>query len=149
MILCAALVFVTVRPAPAQELSVGQTVYVPAYAHIYHGAKARPFDLAVTLSIRNTDLKQSITLTSVDFYDTDGKLVKVHLIKPEKLPPLATREILVDERDSLGGSGANFIVRWHADQEVNAPIIESVMIGTQSQQGISFRCVGWPVLENH
>jgi hypothetical protein len=75
--------------------------------------------------------------------------VKVHLIKPVRLPPLATHEILVDERDSLGGSGANFIVRWQSDQEVNVPIIESVMIGTQSQQGISFRCVGRPVQENH
>jgi hypothetical protein len=37
------------------KLSDGQTVYVPIYSHIYSGIKARPFDLAATLSIRNTD----------------------------------------------------------------------------------------------
>jgi hypothetical protein len=109
----------------AQDLSTGQTVYVPAYSHIYHGSKSRPFDLAVTLSIRNTDPR----------------------LKPERLGPLATREILVDESDSSGGSGANFVVRWSADKAVNAPIIETVMIGTQGQQGISFRCLGREILE--
>lgn len=133
--------------ASAQELSAGQTVYVPVYSHIYHGAKARPFQLAVTLSIRNTDLKESITLTSVDYYDTLGKLVKVHLIKPERVGPLSTKEILVEENDASGGSGANFVVRWRAEKQVNAPIIEAVMIGSQSQQGISFRCVGRVVQE--
>ncbi|MEF2144862.1 MAG: DUF3124 domain-containing protein [Desulfovibrionaceae bacterium] len=134
-------------PAFAEELSSGQTVYVPAYSHIYHGSKARPFQLAVTLSVRNTDVKESITLTSLDFYDTQGKLLKVHLLQPEKLGPLATREVLVDERDVSGGSGANFIVRWRAEKPVNPPIVEAVMIGTQSQQGISFRCVGRVVQE--
>jgi hypothetical protein len=131
----------------AQDLSTGQTVYVPAYSHIYHGSKSRPFDLAVTLSIRNTDPRNAVMLTSVDYYDTQGKLVKVHLLKPERLGPLATREILVDESDSSGGSGANFVVRWSADKAVNAPIIETVMIGTQGQQGISFRCLGREILE--
>ncbi|MGE4292544.1 MAG: DUF3124 domain-containing protein [Desulfovibrio sp.] len=133
--------------ADAQELSTGQTVYVPVYSHVYHGSKARPFQLAVTLSIRNTDPKNAVTLTSVDYYDTLGKLVKVHLLAPERLGPLATREILVDESDATGGSGANFVVRWRADKEVNTPIIETVMIGTQGQQGISFRCLGRAVRE--
>ena len=39
------------------KLSSGQTVYVPIYSHIYSGVKGRPFDLAATLSIRNTNLK--------------------------------------------------------------------------------------------
>ncbi|MEM8603550.1 MAG: DUF3124 domain-containing protein, partial [Cyanobacteria bacterium P01_H01_bin.121] len=37
-----------------------------------------------------------------------------------------------------GGSGANFIVRWGAAREVSTPIVEAVMISTQSQQGLSF-----------
>ena len=53
-------------------LSAGQTVYVPIYSHIYSGVKGRPFDLAATLSIRNTDPKYPISLVSVEFYDTDG-----------------------------------------------------------------------------
>jgi hypothetical protein len=34
--------------------------------------------------------------------------------------------------------GANFIVRWHADEPVHPPIVETVMITTESTQGISF-----------
>jgi hypothetical protein len=41
-------------------LSTGQTVYVPIYSHIYSGLKGRPFNLAATLSIRNTDPKHWI-----------------------------------------------------------------------------------------
>ena len=46
-------------------LSTGQTVYVPIYSHIYSGLKGRPFELAATLSIRNTDPQSPITITSV------------------------------------------------------------------------------------
>ena len=58
------------------KLSDGQTVYVPIYSHIYSGIKARPFDLAATLSIRNTDPTHAITLLAVTYYDSDGKLVQ-------------------------------------------------------------------------
>ncbi|MBW2204768.1 MAG: DUF3124 domain-containing protein [Deltaproteobacteria bacterium] len=37
-----------------------------------------------------------------------------------------------------GGSGANFLIKWKSESEVNEPIIEEVMIGTMSKQGISF-----------
>lgn len=115
----------------------GQTVYVPAYSHVYH-EDGRPHLLTITLSIRNTDQDHEIIVTSVLYYDTSGKLVKSHLEKPLKLKPLATTEFLVERKDATGGSGANFIVEWHADYPVTAPIVETVMIDTSSQQGISF-----------
>ncbi|MBV10133.1 MAG: hypothetical protein CMN21_13055 [Rubinisphaera sp.] len=115
----------------------GQTVYVPAYSHVYH-ENGRPHLLTITLSIRNTDQDRKIIVTSVLYYDTSGKLVKSHLEKPLILNPLATTEFLVERKDATGGSGANFIVEWHADEPVSAPIIETVMIDTSSQQGISF-----------
>ena len=115
----------------------GQTVYVPAYSHVYH-ENGRPHLLTITLSIRNTDQDRKIIVTSVLYYDTSGKLVKSHLEKPLILSPLATTEFLVERKDATGGSGANFIVEWHADEPVSAPIIETVMIDTSSQQGISF-----------
>jgi len=49
---------------------------------------------------------------------------------------------IIPERDKSGGSGANFIVAWKSKTPVNPPIIESIMIGTQSQQGISFTSRG-------
>jgi hypothetical protein len=120
------------------RLSSGQLLYVPVYSHIYTGDKERPFNLAVTLSIRNTDSRGVLRLTMVDYYDTDGNLVRHYLDKPRDLGPLASIRYVVAEKDVKGGSGANFLVRWESDAPVNDPVVESVMIGAQSGQGISF-----------
>jgi hypothetical protein len=115
-----------------------QTVYVPIYSHIYSGFKGRPFELAATLSIRNTDPKHPITLVAVTYYDTDGKLLKEYLQNPLPLGALGSIRYTLTEADTSGGSGANFIIKWKSETMVNPPIIESVMIGTKSGQGISF-----------
>jgi hypothetical protein len=120
------------------ELSAGQIVYVPIYSHIYSGLKGRPFSLAATLSIRNTDPKHAITLVSVKFYDSDGKLIKEYLDKPAELKAMASTRYILTEADNAGGSGANFLVKWTSKAKVNPPLIEGVMIGTRSGQGISF-----------
>ena len=120
------------------QLTAGQTVYVPIYSHIYSGVKARPFDLAATLSIRNTNLKSAITIVSVRYYDSEGKLVKDYLESPISLGALASTRYIILEDDKAGGSGANFIVVWKSEQKINPPVIEGVMIGTHSGQGISF-----------
>ena len=130
------------------RLSAGQTVYVPIYSHIYSGVKARPFDLAATLSIRNTNLKSSINLVSVKYYDSEGKLVKDYLEAPIRLNALATTRYIIAEDDKAGGSGANFIVGWKSEQRINPPIIEGVMIGTHSGQGISFVSRGQVIKED-
>lgn len=123
-------------------LSKGQTLYVPAYSHIYIGHKARPYMLTITLSIRNIDAGSSLTLTTIDYYGTEGGLVRHYLENPITLKPMASTRYVVPSPDETGGSGANFIVKWHAKKEINAPIVESIMIGTQSQQGISFTSRG-------
>jgi hypothetical protein len=120
------------------RLSKGQTVYVSAYTHIYSGLKGRPFELGTTLSIRNTDPKHPITLVSVRFYDTDGKLLKDYLGEPVRLNALVSTRYVIKEGESGGGSGANFLVTWKSEKMVNPPIIETIMIGTRSGQGISF-----------
>ncbi|MCD6389327.1 MAG: DUF3124 domain-containing protein [Desulfobulbaceae bacterium] len=130
------------------KLSSGQTVYVPIYSHIYSGVKARPFALAATLSIRNTNPKHAITLVSVKYYDSDGKLVEDYLSQPKQLKALVTTRYIISEGDKTGGSGANYIVVWKSDQKVNQPIIEAVMIGTQSSQGISFLSRGQVIKED-
>ena len=127
-----------VRGAEDTKLATSQTLYVPIYSHIYSGMKGRPFDLAATLSIRNTDPKYPITVVSITYYDSDGKLVKDYLTAPVPLKPLQSTRYIITEGDRTGGSGANFIVKWKASRKVNPPIVEGVMIGTSSGQGISF-----------
>lgn len=131
-------------PASAGTLftSSGQKVYVPVYSHVYQGLKGKPYNLSALLSIRNVDTKHSITVTSVKYYDDHGALVKEHLDKPIVVAPMGTTEVHLPERDTKGGSGANFTVAWEGGTEVTVPIIQAVMIGTASTQGISFVCDG-------
>lgn len=124
------------------ELSQGQMVYVPAYSHIYGGNTERPHLLTVTLSIRNMDPKHPIKITVVDYYETQGRLLKKYIDTPIPLNPMESMRYIIPERDKAGGSGANFIVEWKSDKPVNPPIVESIMIGTKSQQGLSFTSRG-------
>ncbi len=147
LIISTAFLLPTIGSAEEIKLSTGQTVYVPIYSHIYSGVKARPFDLAATLSIRNTNLKSSIELISVKYFDSEGKLVKDYLEKPIVVDAIATTRYIITEDDRAGGSGANFIVIWKSERAVNPPIIEGVMIGTHSGQGISFVSRGRVIAE--
>ena len=78
----------------------------------------------------------------VDYYDSQGKFLKHYLEKPLVLDALATQRYVVPESDKSGGSGAKFIVVWRSDQPVVDPLVESVMISTKTQQGISFTSRG-------
>jgi hypothetical protein len=122
--------------------TTGQSVYVPVYSHIYHGNKEAQLLLSVTLSIRNTDPENSISISVVDYYDSQGKLLKHFIQAPVPLSPLGSERYIIPQNDKSGGSGANFIVIWQAEAPTNPPIIETIMIGTQSQLGISFTSRG-------
>ncbi|MCH9652297.1 MAG: DUF3124 domain-containing protein [Planctomycetes bacterium] len=119
------------------KLSTRQLVYVPSYSHIYYHGGA-PLLLETTLSIRNIDQSHSIYLNSIEYFNTQGKLVKKYLDQTIKLAPFQTIEFLVEDRDSSGGSGANFLVEWGAEIEVDKPLIETVMVGVSGSQAISF-----------
>ncbi|EKQ68482.1 Protein of unknown function (DUF3124) [Leptolyngbyaceae cyanobacterium JSC-12] len=128
------------------KISQGQIVYVPVYSHIYHGNGQEQL-LTVTLSIRNTSLKLPLFIRSVRYYDSAGNQVKEYTQGTLRLLPLATTEFLIPQQDASGGSGANFIVEWVAEQPISTPIIEAVMISTSSQQGISFVTSGRVIQE--
>lgn len=140
---------ISLSSASADEtviLSKGQTIYVPAYSHIYSGDRERPFLLTVTVSIRNIDPKHSVNVTTVDYYETQGKLLKKFLDSSVVLKPLESIRYVIPQEDNTGGSGANFIVEWKSDNLVNPLIVETVMIGTQSQQGVSFTSRGQAIV---
>lgn len=123
-------------------MSSGQTIYVPVYSSIKVGHKGSHFDLAATLCIRNTDMKRPITVVSVDYHGSDGKLLRHFPDTPKQLAPLASTEYFIGSADVSGGLSPSFIVKWTSDAEVNEPIIEAVMIGDKSGQGISFVSTG-------
>ncbi len=129
----------TQTPAKRQVYQ-GQVVYVPCYSHV-RLADGRDFKLSITLSIRNTSLTESLQVSSVEYFDTNGVLKK-NYGEAFTVNPLATAEFFIREQDMTGGSGANFLVSWSAEKPIPEPIIETVMIGTGGGQGISFTCAG-------
>lgn len=118
-----------------------QTVYVPVYSNVFKSNGAA-FNLAVTLSLRNTDLTRPITITSVRYYNTGGEMVEEYMNVAHVLTPMASSYFLVNQTDSRGGVGANFIVQWAADPAVNTPIFEAVMVGISGTHAIAFKSQG-------
>jgi hypothetical protein len=136
----------TAAASPVAQSS-GQTVVVPVYSHIFIGDRAAEFNLAATLSIRNVDPGRVLSVIAADYYDSAGRLLKRHLPAPVVLKPLASTEVFIPESDTSGGFGASFIVRWVSETAVVPPVVECLMIGTRSGQGISFMSQGRVVQE--
>ena len=148
-ILCLCVTWLLPAPLGAEPvcgLSAGQTVYVPAYAHIYGGHRERPFLLTMTLSIRNVEPRHPIRITRIDFYETHNERFNPHLDSILELNPWKSTRFVVAEKKEGAGSGAHFIVVWEASRPVNPPLVEAIMIGTQSQQGISFSSRGQAII---
>lgn len=130
---------------PAEGVGASGTLYVPVYSHVYTDDAARPFDLAVTLALRNTDPLAPRYLTAVRYHDSDGNLVRDYAPRPLRVAPLAAAEFFVPQNDTTGGSSASFLVEWRAAAEgADAPLAEALMIGTSTNQVISFTSQGRP-----
>ncbi len=127
-----------------RQVTSGQTVYVPVYSHIYAAGGVQRL-LETTLSIRNTDLERPIIVTSVRYYDTEGRLLDEYLEQPVLLGPLASTDFLVEHRDRAGGAGANFLVDWAAENAVTEPVIEAVMVNVEGNRAFSFVRPGYPL----
>lgn len=123
-----------------------QTFYVPIYSDIYTDRDNRKVLLSATLSVRNTTLKKSLYVNKIDYYDTNGTLVKSYLNKPIELPAMATLNYIVEKEEDKGGSGANFIIEVEGIDESVKPVIEAVMIGNFSNKGFAFSTEGTPVV---
>ena len=119
----------------------GQSIYVPAYSSIYASDKNHAYNLAVTLSIRNTDGKRPIVITEVRYYDRDGRLVRDFLKKPLRIGPLASLEFFIEEKRT-GGASTGFRVEWVSERPVTEPVVEALMMHTGNSQGVSFLSPG-------
>ena len=124
--------------ADTAKLTYLETDYVPVYSDIYHQDGTRKFLLTATVSVRNTSPADSAIILSVTYFDSYGKRLKEYVGKPLVLSPLESIEFVVEEEENLGGAGANFIVSWGATNYSDQLLIQSVMIGSYGQQGISF-----------
>jgi len=119
-----------------------EMVYIPIYSDIYYVDSRHTFSLTATLSIRNTSFKDSIYVFSIDYYNSGGQKVRRYNESTLLVKPMESVEFVVENKDDTGGVGANFVVEWGAKPGAQKPYFQGVMIGTTSQQGISFTTEG-------
>ncbi len=131
----------TVANLSSDSLEMG-TTYLSVYSQIYSDTEHRTHDLTATISMRNTSVKDTIYVSRAAYFDTHGELIRTYFDKPIFLSPMETVEIVIDERDKEGGTGANFIFDWQKDATAHEPLFEAVMISTSGSQGLSFSTQG-------
>ncbi|MUH36372.1 DUF3124 domain-containing protein [Zobellia amurskyensis] len=122
-------------------------VYVPIYSDIYNQTRDSRTLLTATLSIRNTSLKDSLFITTIDYYNTGGDLVRSYLEQAIYLRPMESIDYVIEQQDTSGGSGANFIIDWYSKRPVN-PLFQAVMVGGLGAQAFSFTTEGIDVNAN-
>ena len=123
-------------------LKYKEIVYVPVYSDIYYHDGTKRFLLTVTVSIRNISLKDSSYILNAVYNDSYGKLLRSFASKPILLKPLESIEFVIEDKEDKGGAGASFILEWGGSKHSDQMLIQSVMIGTEGQQGISFTAKG-------
>jgi len=156
--LLGALVFATFTAstaAIAQEarpLVKAQTLYLPIYSHMLYGNLGRSGHpssvlLSALVSIRNTDSKRPLRILSARYFDTHGKQLGERVPTPVVLPPLGTLELFVELNDASGGSGANFIIKWEAEQPINPPLVESLHANMDGGKAVIFMTQSVPLAD--
>jgi len=127
------------------EMQFLDEVYIPIYSNIYIDKYKQKTLLAATLSIRNTSYTDSLFVTKVDYYDTDGHIAKTFLDNTINIPPMATVDYVIEKEDDTGGAGANFMVSLQGKNKHMRPMIQAIMIGEFGNVGFAFSTDGWSV----
>ena len=123
-------------------LKYKEIVYVPVYSDIYHLDGTKRFLLTITVSVRNISLKDSAYVLNAVYNDSYGKQLRSFVTKTVLLKPLESIEYVIEDAEDKGGAGASFILEWGGSRYSNQLLLQSVMIGTTGQQGISFTAKG-------
>lgn len=66
---------------------------------------------------------------------------------PVLIPPFGTLELFVELNDASGGSGANFIIKWDAEQPVSPPLVESLHANMDGGKAVIFMTQSVPLAE--
>ncbi len=132
-------------PISKSEMEYSDIIYVPIYSDIYFDANNQESLLAATLSIRNTSETDSLFISKIDYFNTEGELVRSYLQNQISVNPMATINYVIEREDSSGGSGANFIVRLSAKNKNIKPLIQAIMVGQNGNKGFAFSTDGYSI----
>jgi len=127
---------------PSNSLLENGSTYLSIYSQIYSQTQHTLHNLTVTVSMRNVSKTDTVYINRGQYFDTKGNLLESYVNETIFLGPMETIEIIIDEHNQKGGTGANFIFDWSKKSKSNDPYFEGVMISTSGQQGLSFITIG-------
>ncbi|SHI94462.1 DUF3124 domain-containing protein [Algibacter luteus] len=127
----------TANLSTKDSLEYGKS-YLSIYSQIYSMSEHKTHNLTAMVSLRNTSDTDTIYLLKAKYFDTHGVPVRTYFEKPIFLAPMETTEIIIDEIDTSGGTGSNFIFEWNIPKGCPEPLFEGIMNSTVGQQGLSF-----------
>lgn len=127
--------------------SLMREVYVPIYSDIYNQTRDSRTLLTATLSIRNTSIRDSLFISKIDYYNTEGDLVRSYIDQSIYLRPMESIDYVIEQQDTSGGSGANFLIDWYSKRQLT-PLFQAVMVGGLGAQAFSFTTEGIEVSGN-
>lgn len=133
-----------ISPKEQDSLVRGST-YLSVYSQIYSQTESKTVDLTATVSLRNLNHVDTIYVEKAIYYDTHGMAIRTYFNETIFIAPMETVEIIIDESDKDGGTGANFIFDWNVKPGSNKPVFEAVMISTYGR-GLSFSTEGIEII---
>lgn len=128
-----------IEKSEATNLEIHQEVYVPAYSNLYYETDQRKAFFTVILSLRNISFTDSIYFDHIQYYDSEGKMIREFSEKILVLRPMESFEYIIESPNKEGGPGANFVVGYASKAILkNPPFIEAIMMGTIGNYGFAF-----------
>ncbi|MDT0603330.1 DUF3124 domain-containing protein [Thalassotalea castellviae] len=112
--------------------------YLSVYSAVYLHSESDFKELSSTVSIRNINKQDTIYINKIEYFNTQGQLVKSFLENSIYIAPMETVEIVIELSDTEGGTGANFVFDWSIKPDSNEPLFEAVMISAVGNKGFGF-----------
>jgi len=126
-----------VKTALPDALQQGST-FLSIYSQIHVRNENEVSNLTATVSLHNPNRDLDLYIDKAVYYDTQGNPIRTYFDKTIRVKPMETVQIIIDDKDNQGGTGANFMFDWQKAPHQSEPIFEAIMITTYGQQGISF-----------
>lgn len=120
-----------------EKLKYIETVYAYIYSDIYFYDGTQKYPLTNTVSIRNTSLADTAFVLSATYYDSYGSLLEKYIDSTICLAPLESIEFVVEEYETNGGPGANFIIQWGGFKAANQISIQTIIVGIYRRTELS------------
>ena len=95
--------FIDPSKSSAGELSKASTIYVPVYKSFYqsYGSTRDAYGLTSTACLHNTDPKHAIVVYTIEYFNSNGKLINKLINEPMTIKPWTSREITLQPVRSL------------------------------------------------